>query len=582
MRRSSTDASAAPSADAVARPRPWMVALVLLAAVVPYLNSLTAGFAFDDVFIIRDNPAVQIQPAVELLAYVYPEGALYRPLTMLTYAANATLSPQPFGFHLVNLALHAAVSCAVLLLALPLLGSPLAAVGAALVFAVHPVHTEAVTNVVGRAELLAALGVLAALLAFAQARRTSGAPRWLWAALSLAAYAAGMLAKESAITGLGLLAVLDWRLTPSARWRQRLVALLPYAIVALAYLGLRVAVVGALALPLPPQGLDNPLAGLDVATRLRTAAVVAWSYLSLLALPLQLSADYSFNEIPPVTQWSEARFLAAAALLCGLAAAIVTTARRLPRLALAALFAVIPFALTANVLFPIGTIMGERLLYLPSVGWCLACGLAIAAAMAQRRAFATAVVATLLVAFAARTWLRNGDWQDERTLFAATLIDAPNSAKAHYNAGVVLQNDERLEEAMTQYRRALAIYPAYTNAAFGIGSVYAQQRIDAGAVYWYERAIGLAPDFANAHLRLGLVRLGRGELDAAEAAFSTGLQSEPNNLMLLVGMSSLRLAQRDPWRAADGLARLDRLDTLDSAERERVAVARRAIEVALR
>ena len=558
-----------------------MVGLVLLAAMLPYLNSLTADFAFDDVFIIRDNPAVQLQPAADLLVYVYPQGALYRPLTMLTYAANATLSPQPFGFHLVNVLLHALVSLAVLLLALRLLGAPLAAVGAALLFAVHPVHSEAVTNVVGRAELLAALGVLSALLAFAQARRDPRRGGW-WTAVALAAFAAGMLAKESAITGLGLLAVLDWQLTPAARWRQRLVALWPYALVALAYLALRVAVVGSLALPQAPQVLDNPLATVDAATRLRTAVIVGWRYLALLVAPLHLSADYSFNQIPLATGWSDARFLAGLAVLCSLATAVLVLARRLPRLAVAALFAVMPLALTANVLFPIGTIMGERLLYLPSVGWCLACGLGLGAALTYRPQVAACAAALLLLAFAARTWLRNDDWQDDGTLFAATLLDAPDSAKAHYNAGVALQAEQNLDAAMTEYRRALDICPTYANAALGIGNIYALRQIDAGAISWYERTLDLAPDFANAHLQLGLVRLGRGEFDSAEAAFTTGLQSEPNNLMLLVGMSSVQLAQRDRWRAAAGLARLDQLGTLDDAERERVAVARDAVEVALR
>ncbi|MEO8601838.1 MAG: DUF1736 domain-containing protein [bacterium] len=581
MRPSSTDTAVTPPAERTRRPRAWMVGLVLLAAVLPYLNSLTASFAFDDVFIVRDNPAIQLQPAADLLLYVYPEGALYRPLTMLTYAANAALSPEPFGFHLVNVALHALVSLAVLLLALDLLGAPIAALGAALLFAVHPVHSEAVTNVVGRAELLAALGVLTALLAFAQARR-SPRRRWLWRALSLAAFAAGMLAKESAITGLGLLAVLDWRLTPGARWRQRLLALSPYAVVAFAYLALRVGVVGSLALPQAPQGLDNPLAAVDAATRLRTAVIVMWRYLSLLVAPLHLSADYSFNQIPLAGDWSDARFLAGLAVLGSLTAAVLLLARRLPRLAVAALFAVVPLALTANVLFPIGTIMGERLLYLPSVGWCLACGLGLAAAMAHRPQVAACAAALLLLAFAARTWLRNGDWQDEPTLFAATVLDAPDSAKAHFNAAIALRAAQHLDEAMAQYRRAVDIYPAYANAALGIGSVYALRDIDAGAISWYERTLSLAPDFANAHLQLGLVRLRRGELDSADAAFTTGLQSEPNNLMLLVSMSSLRLAQGDPWRAAEELARLDRVGTMDNAERERVAMARDAIEVALR
>src|SRR5262245_1116481 len=141
----------APASVPVARAaRRWQAtalqsAFVALVAVLPYLNALPADFTFDDVGVIRDNSAVQALPAADLLHYVYEPGALYRPLTMLTYAANTRVSGAPFGFHLVNVVLHALVTVAVFLLALELLASRVAATAAALLFAVHPIHTEAVT-----------------------------------------------------------------------------------------------------------------------------------------------------------------------------------------------------------------------------------------------------------------------------------------------------------------------------------------------------------------------------------------------------------------------------------------------------
>jgi protein O-mannosyl-transferase len=564
------------------------IILIAIAAVVPYLNALSADFTFDDVDLIRDNVAIQIRPAAELLTYVYHPGGLYRPLTMLTYAANARVDRGPFGYHLVNVLLHALASLAVFFLVRRLVESPSVASVTALLFAVHPIHTEAVTGVVGRAELLAALGVLATLLAFLRARDSAGIRRRLWSAASLLAFAAAMLAKESAFTALGLIAVLHW-------WRERraaaaphghalaqhLAVLAPYAVVAAAYLGLRLAVVGSLGVPEDIAVVDNPLAHADPATRVRTALIVLWQYMSLLTVPAQLSADYSFNQIPLAFGWDDPRFLATAACFLALALTAAAAVPRLPALAVAALLTAIPLALTANVFFPIGTIKGERLLYLPSLGWCflLAC-LAAAAVRSHARATALALVA-LITFFGARTWMRNADWRDDTTLFAATVASSPDSAKANYNSAVVLQRAEELDEAMLYYRRALEILPDYASAAFGIGNIYRLKGVDAGALHWYEQALRLDPRDVSAHIEIALLHHRNGAYDAAEAAVLTGLEIDPNNPMLLVCQSAVQFSQGDEWRSRAALAQLDGIGTLDAHATEQVAAARQAIEAVL-
>jgi tetratricopeptide (TPR) repeat protein len=400
--------------------------------------------------------------------------------------------------------------------------------------------------------------------------------------LSLVAFAAALLAKESAFTALALLAVVQWWIDRSAALRRRIVLLLPYAGVAAAYLILRLAVVGSLGLPEVPESLDNPLAHVDLASRLRTAVIVLWQYAAQLTVPVQLSADYSFNQIPLALSWDDPRFLYAATLCVALAAATIIVAPRAPHLALAALFTVIPLVLTANLLFPIGTIKAERLLYLPSLGWCLAVGWLAAYAATRRWRATVAALAVVVLAFGARTWLRNRDWRDDPTLFAATLVNAPASAKARHNAAVALERAGALDDAMIEFRRTLDIYPDYAGAAFGVGHIYATKGVVAGAVYWYEAALRSNPKFVKAHLQLGLLRQEAGEYDAAEAAFLSGLEREPNNPMLLVNLSAVRLSQGDRWRAEATLAQLDRIGTIDAHEHQLIAAARREIEIALR
>jgi tetratricopeptide (TPR) repeat protein len=237
---------------------------------------------------------------------------------------------------------------------------------------------------------------------------------------------------------------------------------------------------------------------------------------------------------------------------------------------------------TANVLFPIGTIKAERLLYLPSVGWVLACGWLAARTATHRGAGLLVALALLTAVYGGRTWLRNRDWRDNGTLFVATLRDAPDSAKAHFNAGVVLEKSAQFDEALIQYRQALEIYPRYADAARGIGNTDEKKGIDGAALHWYEDALQRDPALVKAHLQIGEIRARRGEYDAAKAAYLTGLATEPDNPVLLANLGSVLLVEGDRWRAGVIFERLEHLDTLDPDEHEFVAQARYEIEVALR
>ena len=558
-------------------------AAVALLAVVPYLNGLGGEFVFDDVRLIRNNPQVPRHAALAVFVTPYEPGALYRPLTMLTYIANARLDRGPRGFHAVNIALHLGVSLMVLALARRLGFAPWAAFAAAALFAAHPIHSEAVTGIVGRAELLAAAGALATLLTFAGALAARDGRRATWLTSSLALFAAGLLAKESAFTVIALIGVVHWRLVPSASPARRLAAMAPYAAVGLAYLGLRLAVVGSLGLPMPPGSLDNPLAHVDAATRWRTALVILWDYLALLTAPLRLSADYSYAQVPLALGWSDARALAALGLLGGLAAGALLAIRRCPELAVAAAFFAVPLALTANLAFPIGTIKAERLLYLPSVGWCLAAGWLLGRLAMQRARLAGALLATVLLLFAARTAVRNADWRDELTLYAATVAVAPASAKAQYNYAVALERAGDLDAALAHHRRALELYPAYAAAAFGIGRAEALRGNETAALAAYQDALARDWRFAKAHLQIGLWYQQRGQAAAAEAAYRAGLEAEPDNPLLLVNLAAVRLAQGDRWGARGALARLDAVPApLDPTTVALIAQARHEIEVGMR
>ena len=195
--------SVVPRAATGRTPPRWVFAVLLcLLAAGVHLNSLANGFALDDYFVIERNPQVQgLDRLGNAVTGAYlPTGparlGMYRPVTSATFAVDWDLwDARPFGFHLVNVLLHAAVTALVFALLLELGTGLFAAAAAGAIFAVHPVHVEAVANVVGRAEILAALFFLLACIAFLRLR-----PGWRTAAVAGLLYLGALLSKEIGVT----------------------------------------------------------------------------------------------------------------------------------------------------------------------------------------------------------------------------------------------------------------------------------------------------------------------------------------------------------------------------------------------
>ncbi len=528
------------------RPRDrWWLAAVVVAAVLPYLDSLQGAF-------------------------------VYRPLTMVSYGLSALLSPNPLSYHLMNVALHALAALAAFSLARSLLRSTPAAGVAALLFAVHPVHTEPVANIAGRAEVLAGLFSLLALACFARATDAAAGKR-LWSAASLAAFAAGLLSKESAFATIALVALVSM-------WIERAHLLtvvrrvLPYVALGVVFVALRWLAVGALTLAEPPPFIDNPLAHVGLLARLATALVVLGDYGSVLAVPLRLSADDSFDQVPVVHSLTDPRLVGTTAVILALALALGAARRRMPVLPFAALFFVFAIALTSNVCFPIGTIKAERMLYLPSFSWCLACGWLLRRWTGRVLGERALVVALVLLGLAARTWVRNADWRDSYTLFTKTVATSPGSARAHANAAAVHGAAGDLDFASDHFRAALEIYPEFGPALVGLAQVSDLRGARQDAIHWYSEAIRLDPANLEPYVRLGELLLQAGDARRAEEVYHAGLARVPNHPLLLLGVASSLARQGDRSRANDFLARAEANPALPPDIARRAQVLRRELQ----
>jgi hypothetical protein len=488
-------------------------ALIFTFAGLIYANTLQNGFVMDDTALIPGNPLVQSLgniPTLFLSDYWQPEmvAGLYRPLVTTSYAVNFWFAgPDPASYHAVNIILHALVAVLVLLLFRILTGDVLVAAAGAFLFAALAVHTEAVAGVVGRAELMAAVFLISSLLCHIKAER-SGRPRSRRLYLAgLAAYLLALLCKEIAITLFGLVLLFDLVYSDEADLSQTLRRMggrlrrtySGYLGVALAYLIVRHLVIASGPPIDPTSGFDNPLVPLDSGLRGLNALQVTYRYLWLLVFPLHLSYDYSYAQIPLLQSFSELGSVAVLGLgLLGVL--VVLWSYRISRHLFFGLgFAIVTFSVVSNVIVPIGTIMGERLLYTPSIGLCLAAAVGLRhlsrvpwIAPGTGRTIFITVFAVIVGLNGWRTVLRNLDWRSEEVLFLSDLETSPGSARVWGNAAGALLNLGRYEEAIAHAKKAIEIRPRFPWAYRSWGHALVQLGRDEEAIEKYEGAIEYA------------------------------------------------------------------------------------------
>jgi len=423
---------------------------VAACAVVVYLGALWNRFAWDDTFIIVHNDLVN-SASGWWRAFAQPYwppaigGGMYRPLTLATYVLDWHLGGAAL-FHAVNIVWHAAASLLVAQLVRRWAGEA-AALTAGVVFAVHPVHVEAVANVVGRAELMATTFTLLAV--YAAVERQSVA----W---STVCWILGLLSKETAVVAPALIAAV-WVIDPAhpAPPLRRLALFIGCWIAA----GVAYAVMRELVLSPYPGTLATAPAfwgQSPVAVRLTAVAALA-DVARLLVFPLTLRADYSPNERTIVAMPLDGRLWVG--LLClaswGLLLWLAWRRRRAVE-AVGLAWIALAYALVANLLFPIGVLIAERTLYLPSAGLAVAAG---GLARALRGRPLTLLVAAVALLGGALTALRVPVWRSDFRVTLSVLEDSPASYVGPMRMAAVYLEEGKTAQALDAARVAASICP---------------------------------------------------------------------------------------------------------------------------
>jgi len=558
-----------------------------------YLNSLHNEFLFDDLETIVQQQLSGSGGLTGQLARLLKGQPAYRPLRSASYAFDYALSGlDPWGYHVTNILYHAFAAILVFASARILFDRWRPALIAALLFAVHPIQTDAVTYLSGRRDVLSGLFVLAGFYAFLR-YRLSG--RRAYIALNLVCYVLAFFSKESGIV-LPLLCFasdvvrrlasrpLGGRPSPlqeiwSAAWasfRQGLLLYLPLLLMA-----------GGLAgyvLFLVRGTWQRTYHGGSLWFTLLTEARVVLHYLALLVFPVTLNADYSYNAFPVTTSWTDPKALVAVAILSALAVALCWGLVARPLVAFGGLWFGIAL-LPVSQIVPHHEMMAEHYLYLPSAGFFLLVAALVDPFLDDPRVapVAVGVGLAILLLLGLRTVWRNADWRDELTLWSKTVQTAPSAVRARNNLGAAYLRRGQLSQAQVHLEAALRIQPEFAFAHANLGKVY----LDRGALDRAEQelvtALRLKPNEAIPRLWLGAVYVRMGEVGKAEQQFRLVLARPPfdayayNNLGALFAMggrlpeaeSAFKEALRrmpDLVEARDNLERLGRVQPDPHAE----------------
>ncbi len=514
-----------------------------------------ADFVYDDRDFIETNQSIRTLPSafVAFLGPFPPEQstrALYRPLTNVSYAVDYALwGNQARGFHVTNVLLYGILVLSVYALAQGLLGSSNSALAAALLFAVHPVHCDAVDSLAGRSEILALLFCILSLLAARAADRATDAVKarrsWL---VSAGFYLLACLSKETGAVLPAVLAVWCWTRIPAARRRSSsagleiLRKLWPHAVVFGVYGLVRFAALGQLS---PDTAI---LGDASLLTRFSTMGAVYFMDLQLLIAPTLLEVDFYYQALigildrpgsASVLGWAGMGLLGVGALrliwqLSSPAADESSRSHDARTAALMALALFFVFLFPTSHFIGFGALMAERFLFAPSLGFVLLIVIVTRAALANlgSRQLATTIGTGLVLVTAMpaaiQSRARADEWRDEVRLWSTAARHIPGDIRVHTNLAAAHLDRGQINAAREHLGHALEIDPTYREALGNLASVELEDGNVAGAIFHYRRMLEFEPGDFLTWNNLGIAELRRKRYSAAIQHFERALEINPN------------------------------------------------------
>ncbi|XP_014219395.1 transmembrane and TPR repeat-containing protein 4 [Copidosoma floridanum] len=538
--------------------------ILVIGASLCFANSYNGDFVFDDSEAIVKNEDVRgATPLNQLFANDFWGTSLlhkqshksYRPLTVLSFRLHYWLKGHldPADFHAVNVVLHSVVSVVTLFVFEILLDwqAPQVSFNAAMLFAVHPIHAEAVSGIVGRADILCGLFMWLSVVSYYKCVHSQCfIVKCVCMMLSVVNCAVAMFCKETGIAVLGICVTYDLivankilpadflqiirlknmsddvkKFLPSKSFLIRM-TVLTLAGVLLVLLRLRIMEFSKPVF----KPVDNPASFIDNSLlRIINYHYIYWLNFWLLLCPDWLCFDWSMGCVP-IIYGPDPRIVFVLLLWIVFGALIKTVfsdkndlLARHVSIALALL--VIPFLPASNVFFTVGFVLAERTLYVPSAGYCLLIAIGfqrISNSIDKPRAMSAAYCA-LLFLMSIRSWIRSEQWKTETTLFQSGLSVCPLNAKVHYNVAKNAADRGFVENAKLMYEEAIRLNPEYAQAMNNLGNLYKNENNYVKAEKLLRQAVKIQNDFSAAWMNLGIVLSASNRYKEAEKCYITAI-----------------------------------------------------------
>lgn len=545
-----------------------LTVLLAIVAFAVYANTLSNGYVYDDMLVIKQNTLVtqgiaaipEIFTTPRLHGFAHVNNDSYRPLSLAMFAAEYQLGGgSPGTSHFFNILFFAGGVVLLFRFLAKLMGGQnvTAAFVAAALYAVHPIHTEVVANIKSRDELMC---FFFAFLAMNMLVKYMGSAQMKHLAMGLGALLLSFLSKETVITFLAIIPLTFFLYINENRKRAIMITAGSVAVAGLFLLLWNGVLNAHHANELAKIDFsDNILIKApDVATRLATSMWVNGAYLKLLFVPYPLVCDYSFRSIPMVGFGNPMAIVATVAYVAMAATGVYRLIKYKKDLwAFGLLFFLATISLFTNIAFLFSSIMGERFLFFASAGFCMLAGLAVskilpagtdaAGSVLKNRKLQMALVPVLLI-YSVMTIARNAEWADNMTLYTADIQKLPDNTRLNYNLGneyltmsfdqMNANRQEDYKQSIKYFKKALEVNPKYQNVLLALGLAYYNFNNPDSAKYAFEEAIRVKPDYSMAMFYLANIYINRNDYPTAIDLLKKAVKYEPEYLMAIYNLGA--------------------------------------------
>ncbi len=509
------------------------IGLIIILGFAVYANSLNGKFIWDDRYLIKDNTYIKDFSNIKKIftqgigAGAGIESSSYRPIQMITYIINYSLWRLDVqGYHLTNVLLHIMAALSIFWLTFILFGNRFISLFTSALFVVHPIHTEAVSYISGRADSLAALFMLLSFILYIKYLDKKNTLLYIF---TLLAYTLALLSRENSLIlpALLLLYHYDYSASPAeggqggsafgGRKKFKIKEFLPVLVIGFVYILLRLTILKA---PLPHTSGATTLF-----QRMPGFFVAITNYIRLLFLPFNLHMEYGDR----LFGLADPRALLGI-IIAGLSLIYAFRIRKSNALIF---FGVLWFFLTLVVqsnLYPTAAYMAEHWLYLPSIGFFLILANGFKAIQKSRTGLNLSYffIIILLVFYSYLTIRQNNYWREPIAFYKRTLEYAPDSPRVYNDLGIAYHDMGRYREAIAPFEKAVKLKPDYVMAYINLGKLYNSVGKRGEAITVLKQAIEIDPTCAGAYNNLGMAYDNIAEREEAMLSYKKAIEINPN------------------------------------------------------